>query len=133
MGPNKGVAGKWRMKYFLEYAVVLTIYLAATAICVPRALEMSSRSGRALMLLAPCIGILLMSAAVIRHFLRIDEYLRAAIVEYFAVAGALTFVCALGYGFFELVGFPRVSAWWALPVMSSGMLLWRLFRVFCKR
>jgi len=66
---------------------------------------------------------------VIRHFLRVDEYLRRATMEYFAVAAALMFICTLAYGFFELAGFPRVSAWWALPVMAGGMLLWRLLRV----
>jgi hypothetical protein len=74
-----------------------------------------------------------MSAAVIRHFLRVDEYLRRATTEYFAVGGSLMLICSLAYGFFERAGFPRVSAWWALPVMAGGMLSWRLFRALLKR
>ena len=129
MNVFRGVAGRWKIRYFLEYAIAVSVYLAFTAVCVPRALESANRSTRILLLLGPCFGILLMSAAVIRHFLRVDEYLRRATMEYFAVAAALMFICTLAYGFFELAGFPRVSAWWALPVMAGGMLLWRLLRV----
>lgn len=136
MSATKGIASRWNARYFLEYAVALSVYLASIAICLPRAHETSSRSGRALLLLPVCIGILLMSAAVTRHFLRIDEYLRRAMTESFAVAGALTLICALAYGYFEGVGFPRVSAWFALPVMAIGILLWWLsrwlFKVFRK-
>jgi uncharacterized membrane protein HdeD (DUF308 family) len=133
MGESNGIASRWKRRYFLEYAIALSAYLASTFFCVPRALASPDPSTRALLLLAPCIGILLMVAAVIRHFLRVDEYLRRTIIEYFAIGGAVTGSCALAYGFFELVGFPRASAWWTLPVMTVGMLLWRLFRVFDKR
>ena len=126
MGATKGIARGWKTRYFLEYAVALSVYLASAAICVPRAQEMSSRLGRVLLLLPVCIGILLMSAAVVRHLLRVDEYLQRAMVESFAVAGAVTLVSALAYGYFEKVGFPRISAWWAAPVMSIGLILWWL-------
>jgi hypothetical protein len=133
MNITKGIACRWRMRYFLEYAIALSVYLASTILCVPRALESANRSTRTLWLLGPCLGILLLSAAVIRHFLRVDEYMRRSAMEYFAAAGALVLICSLAYGFFELAGFPRVSTWWTLAIMSGGMLLWRLFRTASKR
>lgn len=133
MEESKGIASRWRKRYFLEYAVALSIYLALTTVCMPRALESQHASTRDFLLLGPVFGILLMATAVIRHFLCVDEYLRRTMTEYFAIAGAVAFICSLAYGFFEQVGFPRVSAWWISPVMAIGMLLWRLFRVFYKR
>jgi hypothetical protein len=133
MNIAKGIASRWRTRYFFEYAIAFSVDLAATILCVPHALEPASRSTRALWLLGPCFGILLLSATVIRHILRVDEYMRKSAIESFAVAGALALICSLAYGFFELAGFPRVSTWWALVVMSSGMLLWRLFRTLSKR
>lgn len=133
MGEGKGIASRWRKRYFLEYAIALSIYLALTAVCMPRALESPHSFTRDLLLLGPILGILLMAGAVIRHFLCVDEYLRRTMTEYFAIAGVVAFICSVAYGFFEQVGFPRVSAWWISPVMAIGMLLWRLVRVFYKR
>jgi hypothetical protein len=100
---------------------------------MPRALGSRHASTRALLLLGPVLGILLMAATVIRRFLRVDEYLRRTMTEYFAIAGVVAFICSLAYGFFEQVGFSRVSAWWMSPIMSVGMLLWRLVRAVQKR
>jgi pheromone shutdown protein TraB len=133
VGEGKGIASRWKKRYFLEYAIAVTIYLALTTVCMRRALETQHSSTRALLLLGPVFGILLMAVAVIRHFLSVDEYLRRTMTEYFAIAGVVAFICSLAYGFFEEVGFPRVSAWWVAPVMAIGMLLWRLVRVFYKR
>jgi hypothetical protein len=133
MNVFRGVAGRWNIRYFLEYVIAASVYLASAAVCVPLARESANRSTRVLLLLGPCFGILLMSAAVIRHFLRVDEYLRRTATEYFAIGGSLMLICSLAYGFFERAGFPRLSAWWALPVIAGGMLLWRLFRVLLKK
>jgi hypothetical protein len=133
MQESKGIASQWKKKYFFEYAIALSIYLALTTVCMPRALESQRHAIRDLLLLGPILGILLMAAAVVRHFLCVDEYLRRTMIEYFAIAGAVAFICSLAYGFFEQVGFPRVSAYWIPPVMTIGMLLWRLVRVFYKR
>src|SRR5271163_1479107 len=133
MGESKGIVSRWKKRYFFEYAIAFSIYLALTTVCVPGALESQHSSTRVLLLLGPVIGILLMAAAVIRHFLCVDEYLRRTMTEYFAIAGVVGFICSLAYGFFEQVGFPPVSAWWIAPVLAMGMLLWRLVRVFYKR
>ncbi|MGA2131794.1 MAG: hypothetical protein ABSH50_05835 [Bryobacteraceae bacterium] len=69
-----------------------------------------------------------MSASAVRHFLRIDEYLRRTVAEYFAVAAAATGIWTLAYGFFELAGFPHLSMWWVWPGMAFAMILWRVVK-----
>jgi hypothetical protein len=72
----------------------------------------------------PAGAILLMAFVVLRHFLRIDEFLRRIMVESFAVAGAVACIWTLVYALFELAGFPRISILW---VWGSLILTWNLW------
>lgn len=124
MGEGGGVLRRWNKRYAAEYGVSAALYLVLVLVCVPRALGARTMSIRALLLIGPCFGIVAMAAVVIRHVMRIDEFLRHSVIEYFAVAAGFTGAWTLAYGFFELAGFPRISVWWIWPGMALSMLLW---------
>jgi hypothetical protein len=115
---------RWNRRYLVEYGAALAFYLLAVSICIPHARAATHPATRILLLVAPCVGIGVMAMSVVRHVLRIDEYMRRTVVEYFAVAAAATGIWTLAYGFFELAGFPRLSMWWIWPGMSFAMLVW---------
>ena len=58
--------------------------------------------------------------AIIRHFGRMDEYLRIRSLEDVAIAGAVTASFSLTYGFMEGVGFPRLSMFVIWGVFMGG-------------
>jgi len=133
MGEGRGIQARWNRRYVLEYGVAVALYVLTVLLCLPPAFKASTLSRRALLLMGPCAGIVALLVVVVRHVLRIDEFLRHSVIESFAVAAAFTGVWTLAYGFFELVGFPRISVWWIWPGMALSMLLWsgvkRLWRL----
>lgn len=79
------------------------------------------RTTLALTPLLPALGMLW---AIIRHFGRMDEYLRVWSLENVAIAGAATATFSLTYGFMEGVGFPRLSMFviWCLFFATWGIV-----------
>jgi hypothetical protein len=75
----------------------------------------------ALLPMLPVIGALW---AIVRHFSRMDEYLRVWTLEVVALAGGITAIFSLTYGFLEGVGFPRLSMFviWGVFMGSWGVL-----------
>jgi hypothetical protein len=69
----------------------------------------------------PALGMLW---AIVRHFRRMDDYLRVWSLENIAIAGAVTATFSLTYGFLEGVGFPRLSMFVIWGVFMGG---WGLF------
>jgi hypothetical protein len=133
MNDQGGLFKSWTKRYASEYAVALAIYLLSVVVCVPRALAAGKPSIRVLLLMGPSAGILFMAITVIRHFLRIDEFLRHKVIEYFAISAAFTGIWTLAYGFFELAGFPRLSMWWIWPGMTLAMLSWSAVKKILRR
>ncbi len=83
---------------------------------------------RSLVVLSPLVPILLMAAAMVRFYWRIDEMQRRHFLEAIAF-GSL--VCALGslvLGFMSDVGLPDVGISWAWPLMAVGWLAFGLWR-----
>jgi hypothetical protein len=74
--------------------------------------------------LVPMLPALGMLWAMIRHFKRMDEYLRVWSIENLAIAGAITATFSVTYGFLEGVGFPRLSMWviWSLFMGGWGVI-----------
>lgn len=102
---SRGIAARRNRRYVLEYAAALIGYVATLWICLPLARNAADAGQRLLFMLGPCAGVLLLAAAVIRHVLRIDEYMRKAVTEYFAIDATATGVFALAYTRFEQAGF----------------------------
>jgi hypothetical protein len=70
--------------------------------------------------LVPMLPALGMLWAIIRHFKRMDEYLRVWSLENVAIAGAVTATFSVTYGFLEGVGFPNLSMWVIWSIFMGG-------------
>ena len=75
---------------------------------------------RTTLAITPMLPALGMLWAIIRHFGRMDEYLRIWNLENVAIAGALTATFSITYGFLEGVGFPNLSMWVIWGVFMGG-------------
>lgn len=95
--------------YFREMFVSIFIYVIALFSITWYAKDMPDGLLRTTLALIPMLPALGMLWAIIRHFGRMDEYLRIRSLEELAIAGAVTASFSLTYGFMEGVGFPRLS------------------------
>jgi hypothetical protein len=124
MAEQNGVFREWNKRYLFEYLIALALCIASAGFCISLARVATINANRVLLMAVPAGAILLMAFVVLRHFLRIDEFLRRIMVESFAVAGAVACIWTLVYALFELAGFPRISIWW---VWGSLILTWNLW------
>ena len=95
--------------YFRELFVSLFIYVIVLFSSIWYAKGMPDSLLRTTLAITPMLPALGMLWAIIRHFGRMDEYLRIRSLEEVAIAGAVTASFSLTYGFMEGVGFPRLS------------------------
>ena len=86
----------------------------------------SSQVVRLSLMAVPTLTILVMAIVVLRHFWRVDEFIRRLMLECFAVAGAFAFMSTLTYGIFEIAGFPKISMWWGFGGTALVWNLWML-------
>lgn len=106
-------------RYFTELlgAFVLFSLVLVASLTVGR--PMPHGIERMLVLFSPLLPFLLIMAAVVRYFRRVDEYLRQIILENWAITAAITFGGTFLYGFLENAGFPRLSMFTICPVMGT--------------
>jgi hypothetical protein len=85
---------------------------------------MSEGLARTLVLVSPMIGFGLMIRAIVRHLARVDEYVRARLLESISLAAALTAALSFTYGFLETVGYPKLSMFsvWMVMAASFGLV-----------
>lgn len=121
-----GVFREWSKRYLIEYLAALGLCIASSAFCIPLVRTATSEVMRVTFLALPAAAILLMVVVVLRHFLRVDEFMRGLMLQCFAVAGAVTLACTLAYGVFEIAGLPRISMWWVFGEMALVWNLWML-------
>jgi hypothetical protein len=95
--------------YFRELFGSIFIYILVLFTSVWFAKGMPDGLLRTTLAIAPVLPALGMLWAIIRHFSRMDEYLRIRSLEDVAIAGAVTATFSLTYGFLEGVDFPRLS------------------------
>ena len=122
MSEKGGLFKKWHKRYLFEYLVALILLLGANALCIPAAQAAATR--KMLLMIPPVIAILLMGIVILRHYRRIDEFLRREMVQSMAVAAAFTYAWTTCYGVCEIAGFPRISIWWVWGSMTVVMNLW---------
>ena len=117
-------------RYFLEFGLSMTAY--AVALCA--SIFLFSRVNgvwRIVVVLLPIIPVGLVFAAGVRFLLRTDELERQIIIISLAMAGGVTALLSVTYGFLEAFRFlPRPSAWltWA-----TFMLSWAIASTFVRR
>ena len=121
-----GVFQDWSKSYLVEYLAALALSIVSSAFCIPLVRTATSQIMRVTFLAFPAAAILLMVFVVLRHFLRVDEFMRGLMIQCFAVAGAITLACTFAYGVFEIAGLPRISMWWVFAEMALVWNLWML-------
>lgn len=82
--------------------------------------DMPDSAIRTTLALIPMLPALGMLWAIVRHFQRLDEYLRVWSLENVSIAGAITATFSITYGFMEGVGYPRLSMWIIWSVFMGG-------------
>jgi O-antigen/teichoic acid export membrane protein len=75
---------------------------------------------------APIVPVAFVFLAVLRYFAATDEFERRVMVESLAVAGGITALLAVTYGFLQNAGLPYLSAWWTWTVFMASWLIARL-------
>ncbi len=110
--------------YFRELFGSIFIYIVVLFTSVWFAKGMPDGLLRTTLAITPTLPALGMLWAIIRHFSRMDEYLRIWNLENVAIAGALTATFSITYGFLEGVGFPNLSMWviWGLFMGGWGIV-----------
>jgi hypothetical protein len=110
--------------YRSELAVAIAVYVVLLVGSIRLGRPMPDGLARTLVLLSPMIGFGLMIRAIVRHLARVDEYVRARLLESISLAAALTAALSFTYGFLETVGYPKLSMFsvWMVMAASFGLV-----------
>jgi hypothetical protein len=122
MSETVGLLGKWNKRYLFEYLAALILLVGTNALCIPAARAAAAR--KMLLMIPPVIAVLVMGIVILRHYRRIDEFLRREMVQSLFVTAAFTYLWTTCYGVCEIAGFPRISIWWVWGSMTVVMNVW---------
>jgi hypothetical protein len=115
---------KIHRKYRFELFGAAAVYCVLIFTTIHFARPMAEGPVRTLLLVSPMAGFALMLWAIVRHFGRLDEYLRMRLLENISVAAGITGGLTFTYGFLETTGMPRLSmfAVWMVLCGSFGLV-----------
>lgn len=116
-------------RYLLELFGSITAYIALLVAAIAYGRSMPAGLLRTGILLSPMIGFGLMLWVVVRHFRRLDEYIRRLFLENTAIAAAITAGLTFTYGFLETAGYPKLSMFSVWMLMGTA---WGLTAI-CRR
>lgn len=110
--------------YFRELFGSMFIYVVVLFSVVWFVKGMPSGPTKTMLALLPVIPVLGALWAIVRHFKRMDEYIRVWTLEVIAIAGGITAIFGITYGFLEGVGFPKLSMFviWCVFMGSWAVL-----------
>lgn len=114
-------------RYVLQLVVCMLAYVA---VLVPAMwlLNHGIEGGlKVAVAIAPAVPVAFVFLAVLRYFAATDEFQRRLMVESLAIAGGITALLAVTYGFLENAGLPYLSAWWTYTTFMAAWLIARLF------
>ena len=106
--------------YFRELFGFVFLYVIVLFSITWYARDMPDSTTRTTLALIPILPALGMLWAIVRHFQRMDEYLRIWSLENVAIAGAMTASFSITYGFMEGVGYPRLSMFVIWGIFMGG-------------
>jgi hypothetical protein len=111
-------------KYGSELGISLLIYMIVLFSSITIAKSMENSWLRTLIVLAPILPALGAFWAIIRHFRRMDEYMRVWLLEVIALAGGITAFFSFSYGFLEGMGYPKLSGFiiYVIFMASWGLI-----------
>ncbi|MBV8153837.1 MAG: hypothetical protein JO192_09330 [Candidatus Eremiobacteraeota bacterium] len=75
--------------------------------------------------LLPLVPVALLVPIVVRYLRETDEFERRLQTESLAIAGGVTAMVAVTYGFLEVGGMPHPSAWWTWCVLTISWAIAR--------
>ncbi|MBR7746905.1 hypothetical protein [Undibacterium baiyunense] len=117
-------------KYSSELGISIVLYTAVLFASIYIAKPMENGWLRTAIVLTPIFPALGAFWAIIRHFRRMDEYMRVWLLEALALAGGLTAVFSFSYGFLEGMGYPKLSGFVIYVVFMGSWGLITLVRKF---
>jgi hypothetical protein len=117
------------IRYMAEMGAAFILYAVVLIISIDVGRPMHPGIRRTLIEISPMIPVLLTIAVIIRHFQRLDEYVRLRSLECIAIAFAVTAGSTFTYGFLENTGFPRLSMFTVWGVMGAVWAVVALFRM----
>lgn len=124
---------QWLGRYYIEILVAFLVYLALSTAAVTVGPTVRDPNIRTLVGLAPTLGMALIIVAIVRWVRRADDYLRARLLESFAVTAAVTAFWTCSYSFLEVVGCPRLDTFWIPISMTTTWLAWSIGRALLGR
>ena len=115
-------------RYLLELFGSITAYIVLLVAAIGFGRPMPAGVLRTVILLSPMLGFGLMLWVMVRHFRRLDEYIRRLFLENTAIAAAITAGLTFSYGFLETAGYPKLSMFSVWMLMGSAWGLTAIFR-----
>jgi hypothetical protein len=100
-----------------QFGAAMAVYLAALATAIWALTSVPAGPLRTSVILAPILPGLALIGLTIRAYGRCDEFIRMRTLEAAAVSAIVIAVSSLVYFFFELLGFPHLSAAWTSNVV----------------
>ena len=107
-------------RYTSEFTVAIVLYMAVL-LWTRSAFRTYHGPWELAIALAPLLPVILVFIAGIRLYAGTDEFNKRIMVESLAIAGVITALLAVTYGFMEGDQLPRPSAWWT---WSAFMFSW---------
>jgi len=107
------------VRYLGELSASLAVYVVVLVAAIKFGRPMDPGVWRLLVLVSPMLGFFLMLWALLRHFRRMDEFIRQLLLENTAIVAAVTAGWTFTYGFLETAGYPRLSMFIIWPVMGA--------------
>lgn len=108
-----------RRRYIFEFAIATVAYVVV--LLGSRMLWRDATGAFEIVVaLLPMVPLVFVFAAVVRYILNADELQRQMLVESLAIAGGVTMLITLTYGFLEGDPLPRPSAWWVYVVFMAA-------------
>lgn len=114
--------------YQRELWMSIALYAAILMLAIRFGRPMQDGLLRTLVLVSPMLGFGVALWAIVRHFGRMDEYIRRMQLENIAIAAAVTAGLSFTYGFLETAGFPKLSMFSVWVTMGSAWALVNLLR-----
>ncbi|SMX26735.1 hypothetical protein TRP8649_00820 [Pelagimonas phthalicica] len=111
-------------RYGFEFGSAMAFYGVSVALSslAINTLDLGAH-GAIYLSLVPMPATVVVAWVVWRNLKRMDELQKRVQVEAIGLAFALTALVTFNYGFLEMVGFPRQSAFWVWTIMAACWVL----------
>ena len=111
-----------KRRYIIEFSAVMAAYVVVLMVAVPFVSQQPESPWRLSVGLLPLLPIVLMAWVLMRHYRRVDEMARRAIIESMAFAFVVSAPIVIMLGFLESAGL-EFSIWWAWVAMGFSWAL----------